>query len=176
MDVLTSETCWALNNEIIKQATSSWSLFVQALQNFTNCYLKLIQVMEMEKRTILFLTFKHNTMHDMKLLLHNAVSFQTFLELQRYKINVALLSAMKVQRESWSTALLFLWTSVLDGDRWLTPRHGRLNPGYDSVPIVFRATCRFEFSVYFYNMYRLYIYIYKGKVIPLQAQCDPQGG
>ena len=29
MDVLTSETCWALNNEIIKQVTSSWSLFTQ---------------------------------------------------------------------------------------------------------------------------------------------------
>ena len=29
MDVLTSETCWALNNEIIKQVTSSWSLFIQ---------------------------------------------------------------------------------------------------------------------------------------------------
>jgi len=28
-DVLTSETCWALNNEIIKQVTSSWSLFIQ---------------------------------------------------------------------------------------------------------------------------------------------------
>jgi len=28
MDVLTSETCWALNNEIIKQVTSSWSLFI----------------------------------------------------------------------------------------------------------------------------------------------------
>ena len=27
MDVLTSETCWALNNEIIKQVISSWSLF-----------------------------------------------------------------------------------------------------------------------------------------------------
>jgi len=27
MDVLTSETCWALNNEIIKQVTSSWSLY-----------------------------------------------------------------------------------------------------------------------------------------------------
>jgi len=26
MDVLTSETCWAVNNEIIKQVTSSWSL------------------------------------------------------------------------------------------------------------------------------------------------------
>ena len=31
MDVLTSETCWALNNEIIKQVTSSWSLFIQLL-------------------------------------------------------------------------------------------------------------------------------------------------
>ena len=29
MDVLTSETCWALDNEIIKQVTSSWSLFIQ---------------------------------------------------------------------------------------------------------------------------------------------------
>ena len=29
MDVLTSETCWALNNEIIKQVTISWSLFTQ---------------------------------------------------------------------------------------------------------------------------------------------------
>ena len=26
MDVLTSETCWAVNKEIIKQVTSSWSL------------------------------------------------------------------------------------------------------------------------------------------------------
>jgi len=29
MDVLTSETCWALNNETKKQVTSSWSLFIQ---------------------------------------------------------------------------------------------------------------------------------------------------
>jgi len=29
MDVLTSETCWTLNNEIIKQVTSSLSLFIQ---------------------------------------------------------------------------------------------------------------------------------------------------
>ena len=29
MDVLTSETCWTLNNEIIKQVTSSWSLFIE---------------------------------------------------------------------------------------------------------------------------------------------------
>jgi len=29
MDVLTSETCWALNREIIKQVTPSWSLFTQ---------------------------------------------------------------------------------------------------------------------------------------------------
>ena len=32
MDVLTSETCWALNNEIIKQVASSWSLFIQLRQ------------------------------------------------------------------------------------------------------------------------------------------------
>ena len=29
MDVLTSETCWALNKVIIKQMASSWSLFTQ---------------------------------------------------------------------------------------------------------------------------------------------------
>jgi len=29
VDVLTSETCWALNNEILKQVTWSWSLFLQ---------------------------------------------------------------------------------------------------------------------------------------------------
>ena len=31
MDVLTFETCWVLNNEIIKQDTSSWSIFIQLL-------------------------------------------------------------------------------------------------------------------------------------------------
>jgi len=29
MDVLTSETCWALHNEIKKQVTSRWSIFIQ---------------------------------------------------------------------------------------------------------------------------------------------------
>ena len=33
MDVLTSETCWALNNEIKKQVTSSCSLFIHLLGN-----------------------------------------------------------------------------------------------------------------------------------------------
>ena len=32
MDVLMSETCWALNKEIIKQVTSSWSIFTQLWQ------------------------------------------------------------------------------------------------------------------------------------------------
>jgi len=31
MDVLISKTCWALNNEIIKQLTSSWSIFIRLL-------------------------------------------------------------------------------------------------------------------------------------------------
>ena len=31
LDVLTSEICWVLNNEIVKQVTSSWSLFIQLL-------------------------------------------------------------------------------------------------------------------------------------------------
>ena len=35
MDVLTSETCWALNKEIIKQVTSSWSLFIQLSRSCT---------------------------------------------------------------------------------------------------------------------------------------------
>ena len=29
MNVLTVETCWAVNSEIIKQVTSSWSFFIQ---------------------------------------------------------------------------------------------------------------------------------------------------
>ena len=29
MDVLTFETCWAVNSEMIKQVTSSWSIFIQ---------------------------------------------------------------------------------------------------------------------------------------------------
>ena len=40
MDVLTSETCWGVNKEILKQVTSSWSLFIQlrraSLQRSTN--------------------------------------------------------------------------------------------------------------------------------------------
>ena len=35
MDVLTSETCWAVNNEIIKQVTSSWSILIQLCVSFT---------------------------------------------------------------------------------------------------------------------------------------------
>jgi len=31
MDVLTFETCLAVNSEIIKQVTSSWSIFIQLL-------------------------------------------------------------------------------------------------------------------------------------------------
>ena len=34
MDVLTSETCWALNKVIIKQVASSWSLFTRLKQYF----------------------------------------------------------------------------------------------------------------------------------------------
>ena len=36
LDINTSETCWALNNEIIKQVTSSWSLFIQLIQKSMN--------------------------------------------------------------------------------------------------------------------------------------------
>ena len=38
MGVLTSETCWALNKEIIKQVTSSWSLFTQLCRNKFCCF------------------------------------------------------------------------------------------------------------------------------------------
>ena len=34
MDVLTFETCWAMNSEIIKQVTSSWSIFIQEKGKF----------------------------------------------------------------------------------------------------------------------------------------------
>jgi len=34
MDVLTFETCWAVNSEIIKQVTSSWSIFIQVCNKF----------------------------------------------------------------------------------------------------------------------------------------------
>ena len=36
MDVLTFETCWAVNGEIIKQVTSSWSVFIQLYRSFMN--------------------------------------------------------------------------------------------------------------------------------------------
>jgi len=36
MDVLTFETCWALNNEIIKQVTSNWSILIQLNINLTH--------------------------------------------------------------------------------------------------------------------------------------------
>ena len=34
MDVLTFETCWAINSEIIKKVTSSWSIFIQPWKVF----------------------------------------------------------------------------------------------------------------------------------------------
>ena len=37
MDVLTSETCWALNKITIKQVASSWSLFTQLSNHVVNC-------------------------------------------------------------------------------------------------------------------------------------------
>jgi hypothetical protein len=38
MDVLTFETCWAVNSEIIKQVTSSWSIFIQLLLQTLLCF------------------------------------------------------------------------------------------------------------------------------------------
>ena len=34
MDVLTFETCWAVNSEIIRQVTPSWSIFIQPFEYF----------------------------------------------------------------------------------------------------------------------------------------------
>ena len=51
MDVLTSETCIALNNEILKQVTSSWSLFIQLYQWLSYDFQKqhlLVFLMEMQ--------------------------------------------------------------------------------------------------------------------------------
>jgi len=42
MDVLTFETCWAVNSEIIKQVTSSWSIFIQ----LSKCKLKSLTFLE----------------------------------------------------------------------------------------------------------------------------------
>ena len=36
MDVLTFETCWAVNSEIINEVTSSWFIFIQLVA----CYLR----------------------------------------------------------------------------------------------------------------------------------------
>jgi len=52
MDVLTSETCRALHKEIIKQVTSSWSLFTQLplnvfdIDNIENVKIALAKVID----------------------------------------------------------------------------------------------------------------------------------
>jgi len=49
MDILTSETCWALNKEIIKQVTSSWSLFTQLSRNVwlqSKCSFRHFEIMQ----------------------------------------------------------------------------------------------------------------------------------
>ena len=47
MDVLTFETCWAANSEIIKQVTSSWSIFIQLWK-----FLLMIKTVELYSKTI----------------------------------------------------------------------------------------------------------------------------
>ena len=40
MDVLTFETCWAVNSEIIKQVTSNWSIFIHLFfWNSVTCFI-----------------------------------------------------------------------------------------------------------------------------------------
>jgi len=56
LDVLTSETCWAVNNETIKQVTSSWSLFIQLIHPyFPSCTL----VSAPKIRTLHNITYPH---------------------------------------------------------------------------------------------------------------------
>ena len=67
MDVLTSETCWAVNSEIIKQVNSSWCIFIQHLcylcktdRNFAACFERnlTVTVPESIKED---LAFRHST-------------------------------------------------------------------------------------------------------------------
>ena len=39
MNVLTFETCWTVNSEIIKQMTSIWSIFIQVIIKYYACNL-----------------------------------------------------------------------------------------------------------------------------------------
>jgi len=41
MDVLTFETCIAVNSEIIKQVTSSWSIFIQLSTVYVEYFMSL---------------------------------------------------------------------------------------------------------------------------------------
>ena len=64
MDALTSETCWVLNKEIIKQVTSSWSVFTQLiflLWPFEKLHNLLFY------QSILLLTFFSNSMFQIHL-------------------------------------------------------------------------------------------------------------
>ena len=53
MDVLTFETCWAVNIEIIKQVTSSWSIFIQLTLFFFKAFLYLLSLISTCRITIL---------------------------------------------------------------------------------------------------------------------------
>jgi len=51
MDVLTSETCWALYKEIIKQVTSSWSLFTQLVACIFHVYFSITVNLEILRQS-----------------------------------------------------------------------------------------------------------------------------
>ena len=56
MDVLTFETCWTVNSEIIKQVTSSWSVFIQSYL-FHFCVIKIgLYVITSNKYKLFFLS------------------------------------------------------------------------------------------------------------------------
>ena len=58
MDVLTVETCWALNNEIIKQVTSSWCIFIQLFRK--HLYFETYHIIVVDKfLPILLLMYQH---------------------------------------------------------------------------------------------------------------------
>ena len=66
MNVLTSKTCWALNKEIIKQVTSSWSLFIQLETIYIKSKLKLIHLFTNFVTTVFRTCNKSNQITAMK--------------------------------------------------------------------------------------------------------------
>ena len=62
MDVLTFETCWAVNGEIIKRVTSSWSIFIQSSRYLSfHVFLGMNGTMKMQSRSSETMASIYNT-------------------------------------------------------------------------------------------------------------------